>query len=96
MLGMDIKTNGLLNALPMLSRYVGGVAFGHLADFLLGREILSVTALRRVFNSISSVRLMYVLVLKSPMYSQAIHSLYRLARAFSSSDSLTLAATRCS
>ena len=52
MLGVDIKTNGILSGLPWLSRYLGGVLSGLIADYLLSHEIFSVLWVRRIFNSI--------------------------------------------
>ena len=52
MLDVDISTNGVLSALPMLCRYVGGIVHGQLADWLLSTGRLSRVNVRRVFNSI--------------------------------------------
>ena len=54
MLGVNIKTNGVLSGLPMLSRYVGGLFHGAVADHLLRRGWRVIT-IRRVFNSICMV-----------------------------------------
>lgn len=54
-LGVDIKTNGILSALPMLSRYIGGMFHGAIADFLLRKKYLSVLWVRRIFNSLCMV-----------------------------------------
>lgn len=53
MLGVDIKTNGLISGLPYLSRYLGGLFFAFIADWLLRRKMLSTVNVRRIFNSIS-------------------------------------------
>jgi sugar phosphate permease len=53
MLGVDIKTNGLVSGLPMLSRYLGGVFHSLIADWLQKRHLISVVWTRRIFNSIS-------------------------------------------
>ncbi len=53
MLGLDVAATGVLSALPMLSRYIGGVLLAAGADFLLRRRYLSRTNVRRIFNSIS-------------------------------------------
>ncbi len=53
MLGLDIKTNGYLSALPFLCRYLGGLVTGKLADMLYSRGTLSLISIRRVFNSAS-------------------------------------------
>ena len=55
MLGLDIKTNGLLSALPMVARYVGGVVIARLSDWLITSGRISRLNARRVFNSISQV-----------------------------------------
>merc|ERR1712025_778421 len=52
MLGVDIKTNGVLSGLPMLSRYIGGIVCGAFADFLLVKKYLTTLWVRRVFNSV--------------------------------------------
>jgi hypothetical protein len=38
MLGLDIKANGLLSALPFLCRYLGGLIHGKIADVLYGNK----------------------------------------------------------
>ena len=55
MLGVDIKANGVLSGLPMLSRYFGGLFHAAIADFLLARRNWSVVWIRRIFNSICMV-----------------------------------------
>ncbi len=55
MLGVDIKTNGILSGLPMLSRYLGGLCFAAIADRLLVKETMSVTWVRRIFNSVCMI-----------------------------------------
>ena len=52
MLGVDIKANGVLSGLPMLSRYLGGLFHAAIADYLLAHRSWSVLWVRRVFNSI--------------------------------------------
>ena len=51
MLGVNIKTNGFLSGLPMLSRYLGGVFQAASADYLFTKLGWSVSWIRRVFNS---------------------------------------------
>ena len=53
MLGVDIKTNGLLSGLPYLCRYMGGVVSGRISDELYERKVLRLVTVRRIFNSIS-------------------------------------------
>ena len=55
MQGLDIKTNGLLSGLPMLSRYIGGVAIARFSDWLITSDHISRLNARRVFNTISQV-----------------------------------------
>lgn len=52
-LGVDIKTNGLLSGLPPLCRYFGGWIISAVADWLQTKRYLSVIWIRRIFNSIS-------------------------------------------
>ena len=52
MLGVDIKANGVLSGVPMLSRYLGGLVTAAMADYLLKHRGWSVVKVRRVFNSI--------------------------------------------
>ena len=52
MLGVDIKTNGFLSGLPMLTRYLGGLFHAAIADYLFTKRDWSVLWVRRVFNSI--------------------------------------------
>lgn len=55
MLGLDMKTLGILSGLPMLSRYIGGVAIGRLSDWLIRSGRLSLLSARRLFNTSSQV-----------------------------------------
>jgi len=55
MLGLDIKTNGILSGLPMLSRYIGGVAIARLSDWLIRSGRISLLNARRLFNTTSQV-----------------------------------------
>jgi hypothetical protein len=52
-LGVDVKTNGFLSGLPLLSRYIGGLVNSAIADWLQRKRYLSVVWIRRIFNSIS-------------------------------------------
>ena len=49
-LGVDIKTNGMLSAAPMLTRYLGGIVWAKIADCLIARGLLSIVWVRRIFN----------------------------------------------
>jgi len=53
MLNINIKLNGLVSGLPMLSRYLGGVFHSPIADLLTRKKLLPVVWIRRIFNSIS-------------------------------------------
>ena len=55
MLGLDIKTNGLLSGLPMLARYIGGVIIARFADWLITSGRITRLNGRRIFNSLSQV-----------------------------------------
>ena len=57
MLGVDIKTNGFLSALPYLCRYLGGILHGRVSDTLYKRRLLRLVTIRRIFNSISKASL---------------------------------------
>ena len=60
MLGVDIKTNGFLSALPFLCRYVGGLLHGKISDELYERKVLRLVTVRRLFNSISKASSIYL------------------------------------
>eukprot|EP00105_Crassostrea_gigas_P030972 XP_011453524.2 PREDICTED: uncharacterized transporter slc-17.2-like isoform X3 [Crassostrea gigas] len=49
-LKFDIATNGLFSSLPFIGRFIASVGSGMLADNLMTREILSVTATRKIFH----------------------------------------------
>ncbi|KOB69180.1 Sodium-dependent phosphate transporter [Operophtera brumata] len=51
-LGVDIKANGLMSALPYLAMYMLSFPFGFLSDFILKKQWLSITACRKFSNSI--------------------------------------------
>lgn len=50
-LKFDIATNGLLSSLPFIGRFIASVGSGMLADNLVTRELLSVTATRKIFHA---------------------------------------------
>ncbi|XP_076654756.1 putative inorganic phosphate cotransporter [Halictus rubicundus] len=50
-LNFNIKENGLLSSLPYLGKYLFAVAMSSLADHLLKKKKLSVTAIRKIFTS---------------------------------------------
>ncbi|GLH15005.1 Sialin [Gryllus bimaculatus] len=45
---LDIKTNGLVSGIPDLSKFIFGLMFSSLMDHLLKKEILSITATRKI------------------------------------------------
>ena len=55
LLGVDIRTNGMLSALPWLMRYIGGVLTSYLTDLIIKKSIVSVVNARRIANSMSQV-----------------------------------------
>ena len=57
MLGVDIRTNGFLSALPYLCRYLGGILHGKASDALYQRRMFRLVTIRRIFNSVSKALL---------------------------------------
>ncbi|XP_059223311.1 putative inorganic phosphate cotransporter [Stomoxys calcitrans] len=53
-LKMEIKSNALYSAMPFLASWFTSFVYMFLGDVLQGRGILSLTALRRTFSSLSS------------------------------------------
>lgn len=53
MLGVDIRTNGVLSGIPMLVRYVGGVFHAQIADKILEKHCMSVVNARRLFTNLA-------------------------------------------
>ncbi|CAB3261005.1 unnamed protein product [Arctia plantaginis] len=51
-LGVDIKSNGAMSALPYLSMYLLSFPFGFISDYVLKKKLLSISACRKVSNSI--------------------------------------------
>lgn len=52
-LGVDIKENGKLSALPYVAMYVLSFFFSWLADFLVNRNIIKLVTSRKIFNTIA-------------------------------------------
>ena len=52
---VDLYKNGILSALPFPLRYFGGVILCRMADYILRKNLLSTTNVRRLFNSIALV-----------------------------------------
>ncbi|XP_068144426.1 putative inorganic phosphate cotransporter [Drosophila tropicalis] len=52
-LGMDIKSNAFFSALPFLAMWLMSYVYLISADILLSKEMLSLTALRKTFNSLA-------------------------------------------
>ncbi|KAG6449214.1 hypothetical protein O3G_MSEX005919 [Manduca sexta] len=55
-LGVDIKSNGLMSALPYMAIYLLSYPFGFLADYIPNKKWLSVTATRKLSNSIGKIK----------------------------------------
>ncbi|XP_052747726.1 putative inorganic phosphate cotransporter isoform X2 [Galleria mellonella] len=53
-LGVDIKHNGIISALPYLALFVLSIPNGFVADYILKKKWLSITASRKLFNSIGA------------------------------------------
>ncbi|XP_028173068.1 putative inorganic phosphate cotransporter isoform X3 [Ostrinia furnacalis] len=51
-LGVDIKSNGMLSALPYLAMYLLSLPFGVMVDYVIRKNWLSLSAARKVSNSI--------------------------------------------
>lgn len=51
-LGVDIKANGLMSALPYLAMYLLSFPFGFLSDYFLAKKWLSITTCRKLSSSI--------------------------------------------
>ncbi|CAH2096647.1 unnamed protein product [Euphydryas editha] len=51
-LGVDIKSNGVMSALPYLAMYVLSFPIGFLSDYSLKKKWLSITACRKLSNSL--------------------------------------------
>lgn len=54
-LGFSIQKNGLLSGLPFLVSYLSSVVFCYVADYLVTRNILSLTNVRKLFTALSQV-----------------------------------------
>ncbi|XP_064107396.1 sialin-like isoform X2 [Macrobrachium nipponense] len=52
-LGFSIKENGLISALPFISRYAGAVIMSIIGDWLLTHKYLSIRSTRRIFSTIA-------------------------------------------
>ncbi|XP_075977973.1 putative inorganic phosphate cotransporter [Anticarsia gemmatalis] len=51
-MGVDIKSNGIISALPYLAMYLMSFPFGFATDYILKKKWLSITACRKWSNSI--------------------------------------------
>ncbi|KAJ0176884.1 hypothetical protein K1T71_008063 [Dendrolimus kikuchii] len=51
-LGVDIKANGVMSAMPYLAMYLLSFPFGFLSDYFLKKNYLSITSTRKLNNSI--------------------------------------------
>ncbi|XP_060803575.1 putative inorganic phosphate cotransporter [Amyelois transitella] len=68
-LGVDIKSNGVMSALPYLGMYLMSFPLGFTSDFVLKKKWLSITTSRKISNSISQYGPAIVLIILS--YSPA-------------------------
>ncbi|XP_037301999.1 putative inorganic phosphate cotransporter [Manduca sexta] len=53
-LDVDITTNGMLSAVPYIAMYLLSFVFGYLSDLTLKKQWLSITACRKLSNSIGA------------------------------------------
>ncbi|CAG4948184.1 unnamed protein product [Parnassius apollo] len=51
-LGVEIKANGMMSALPYLAMYLFSFPLGFMSDYILKKKWLSITACRKLSNSI--------------------------------------------
>lgn len=54
-LGFDIQTNGVLSGTPFLCSYISSVIFCWIADYLMRRQIMSLTNIRKLMSVLSQV-----------------------------------------
>lgn len=52
-LKVDIKSNGLYSSIPYLVRFVCAMVCGVIADYLIVKEITSITIVRKIFTGLS-------------------------------------------
>ncbi|XP_014246638.1 sialin isoform X2 [Cimex lectularius] len=54
-LGFSIQKNGILNGAPFLLSYLSSVVFCYVADILVTKRIIPLTAVRKIFTALSQV-----------------------------------------
>lgn len=54
-LGFSIQKNGVLSGLPFLCSYLSSVVFCYAADFIVNRNIMGLTNVRKLFTAMSQV-----------------------------------------
>ncbi|KAL4108027.1 hypothetical protein QTP88_018285 [Uroleucon formosanum] len=54
-LGFSIQKNGFMNGAPFLCSYLSSVVFCYAADFIIARNLMSLTNVRKMFTAISQV-----------------------------------------
>lgn len=54
-LDVDIQTNGLLSGTPFLCSYISSVIFCWIADYMMQRQVMSLTNIRKLFTVLSQV-----------------------------------------
>lgn len=55
MLGFSIQANGVLSGTPFLCSYLSSVVFCYIADYLVKRDRMTLTNVRKVFTAISQI-----------------------------------------
>ncbi|XP_077289178.1 putative inorganic phosphate cotransporter isoform X2 [Arctopsyche grandis] len=50
-MGIDMKSNGLLSALPFLGCWIFGFVFSYISDYLINKDVFTLTAARKIANT---------------------------------------------
>ncbi|CAH0585970.1 unnamed protein product [Chrysodeixis includens] len=64
-LGINVRSSGLLSSLPYVVSFFTSLAFGIISDYLTNNKILSVRNARRIFNTFAQLGICLPLVLAS-------------------------------
>ncbi|XP_037294349.1 uncharacterized protein LOC115442923 isoform X2 [Manduca sexta] len=64
-LGIDVKSSGILSSLPYMASFFTSIAFGIASDFCTNRNLVSVKNARRINNSIAQIGTAVSLMLTS-------------------------------
>ncbi|XP_048762951.1 sodium-dependent phosphate transport protein 1-like isoform X1 [Ostrea edulis] len=54
-LHFDVTSNGLISSLPQVARFLSSIIGGRISDFLITREILSTTVVRKMFQTTGNI-----------------------------------------